>query len=106
MTDASRFHGSSDLALTVERHRDAILARLTRSGASNVRIFGSVGRGTDGPGSDVDLLVDFTSAPSLWELAELEDDLAHLVGAHVDVVEARALRHTVRSSALREAVAV
>lgn len=106
MSDASRFHGSGPVAHSVERHRDAILARLTRSGASNVRIFGSVVRGTDGPGSDVDLLVDFSRAPSLWELAELEDDLTHLVGVHVDVVEARALRDTVRAGALGEAVAV
>jgi len=106
MTETDRFHGSSALAHVVELHRAALLQRLALAGATNVRVFGSVGRGEDSPGSDVDLLVDFDPAPSLFELAHLEDDLSVLLGAPVDVVDAGGLRPHLSEQVLREAVAV
>jgi predicted nucleotidyltransferase len=39
--------------------REQIFEIATRYGARNVRVFGSVARGEDGPESDVDLLVEF-----------------------------------------------
>jgi len=45
--------------------RNAITRVATRHGASNVRVFGSVARGTAGPASDVDLLVDLASVKEL-----------------------------------------
>ena len=42
----------------VREHRDEILRIAARHGATNVRVFGSVARGTAGPESDLDLLVD------------------------------------------------
>jgi predicted nucleotidyltransferase len=99
-----RFHGRTALARALEHRRRDVLARLTRAGAHDVRVFGSVSRGDDGPGSDVDLLVDFTVPPSLFELAELEADLSNIVGADVDVVPARTLRANLAPKALAEAV--
>ncbi|MDR5699743.1 nucleotidyltransferase family protein [Agromyces aerolatus] len=99
-----RFHGRSPLARALERYRSAILRRLARSGAHHVRVFGSVSRGQDGPTSDIDLLVDFTTPPSLFELAELEADLSELVGAQVDVAVASDLRANLAPRVLAEAV--
>src|SRR5690606_16780627 len=42
--------------LILER-RSALLDAAARHGASNVRVFGSVARGSDRPDSDIDLLV-------------------------------------------------
>ena len=44
----------------VEQHRDSIRALVSEHHAASPRIFGSVARGDDEPGSDVDLLVEFT----------------------------------------------
>jgi uncharacterized protein len=69
-----------------------------------VRVFGSVARGTDGPDSDIDLLVDLPAGTSLFTLARLENDLADLLGTKVDVVPAGNLREHLVDRALSEAV--
>lgn len=99
-----RFHGRTPLARTLERNRPEVLKRLTNANARNVRVFGSVSRGDDGPDSDIDLLVDFAQPPSLFELADLESDLSALLGAPVDIVPAGDLHEHVAPHALRDAV--
>jgi uncharacterized protein len=61
------------------------------TGASNVRVFGSVARGTAQPESDVDLLVDFELGRSLIDHVALWRDLEALLGRRVDVVSAGGL---------------
>ncbi len=74
-------------------------------GASNVRVFGSVARGEDGSGSDVDLLVDLdVRARGLLPLGAIADELSALLGERVDVAPASALAPHVADSALAEAV--
>ena len=91
---------------TVKAHRDEILAIATLHGATNVRVFGSVVRGEDGPDSDVDFLVDLESGRSLLDLAKLLVDLEHLLHLRVDVVTENGLRPHVKEPILREAVAL
>lgn len=74
------------------RQRDAIVAAAAKHGMSNVRVFGSVARGEDGPESDVDLLVDLEPGVSLLDLARLEVELTDLLRRAVDVVPARMLK--------------
>lgn len=77
--------------LLAERRREVLhLARRHR--VRNVRVFGSVARREDTADSDVDLLVTFADDASLYELADLVDELSALLEAHVDVVSDRALR--------------
>jgi Predicted nucleotidyltransferases len=76
----------------VRQRRDEILAAARRRGASNVRLFGSLARGDNHAGSDVDFLVDFEPERSLLDLSGLILDLEELLGVRVDVVEASALR--------------
>ena len=52
---------------SIRRRRDDILRLTERYGASNVRVFGSVGRGDAHSGSDVDLLVEFEADRSLLD---------------------------------------
>jgi predicted nucleotidyltransferase len=73
-----------------------------RHGYNNVRLFGSVARGDDGPDSDVDLLVD--GHRGLIDLAGLTDDLESLLGVPVDVVPSHTLKPDVAKAALAEAV--
>lgn len=53
-------------------------------------LFGSVARGEAGPGSDVDVLVEF-SGPIGFEVADLALELEALLGRRVDLVSRRAI---------------
>ena len=52
--------------------RSEILEVARRRGAGDVRVFGSVARGTAAADSDVDLLVSFAPGRSLFDLTEAE----------------------------------
>jgi uncharacterized protein len=88
----------------VKAKREEILRIAAQHGAYNVRIFGSVARGEDGPGSDVDLLVDVGPIHSSWFPAGLIVDLEDLLGCKVDVVEPEGLHWYIRERVLKEAV--
>ena len=67
----------------VRLHRKDLVATAAAHGVSNLRVFGSVARGEDQPGSDVDLLADFPPGLSLFGLGRLEADLEGILGARV-----------------------
>lgn len=69
-------------------------------------LFGSQAKGTAGPDSDVDLLVDFEpdSVPGLFGVAALEDELSQLLGGRkVDLRTARDLSRYFRDEVVRTA---
>lgn len=71
---------------SLHRNREAVkrLARTHR--LDNVRVFGSVARGADRLGSDVDLLVTAESGVGLFDLSAFALEAEKLLGAPVDVV--------------------
>ncbi|TFB90063.1 helix-turn-helix domain-containing protein [Cryobacterium sp. HLT2-28] len=85
------------------RERDRVLELAGRRGAGNVRVFGSIARGTDAVGSDIDLLVFFAPEASILDAAGLVLDLEQLLGVHVDVMSDRA-EGAIRDRAIAEAV--
>jgi uncharacterized protein len=92
------------LARRIGAHRRDILATLDRHGLANPRIFGSVARGEERPGSDIDLLVDIPPGTGLLTLARCQADLEELLGAPVDLVPAADLKAGVAGGVLSEAV--
>jgi uncharacterized protein len=89
----------------LRENRDRIRRAAHRHGAKNVRIFGSLARGEDKPGSDIDLLVDLdVRSKGLFPLAALQDELSELLGERVDIVPQDALDAHVAVNALAEAV--
>lgn len=90
----------------VALHREAIADMVQRHHATRPRLFGSVARGDDAPGSDVDLLVDFTAEASLLDEVGLRLALGDLLQVKVDVVAEDSLRGAVRERVLAEAVPV
>ncbi len=99
-----RFHGHTPLGKQLERRRAPLLKMLTAAGARNVRVFGSVARGEDGPESDIDLLVDFTEPLSLFALSRLEAAASAIAGAKVDVVPSANVRANMADSVRAESV--
>lgn len=90
----------------VARNRHAILEAAARHGARNVRVFGSVARGDDRPGSDIDLLVEMGRDRSLLDLVALEQELEALLRRRVDVLTEESLAPSIRKRIAAEAHAL
>jgi len=86
--------------------KEQILALAAKYGASNVRIFGSVARGTADENSDVDFLVNLAPGRSLFDLGGLLYELQKLLGRNVDVITPAGLRPRIRDRVLKEAVPI
>lgn len=87
------------------KHRDEVLAILAKYPVSNPRVFGSVARGEDLDGSDLDLLVEDIKM-STFDFASLELELEDLLSARVDVKTLGDLSTRAQSRALKDAVGV
>ncbi|MBL8132495.1 MAG: nucleotidyltransferase family protein [Anaerolineae bacterium] len=86
-------------------HRDEIIAIAQRHKAHNVRVFGSVARGDATVGSDIDLLVDFESGTSLFDLSGLWQDLTEFLGCQVEVLSDHpGMRDRLRKRIMRDVV--
>ena len=71
-----------------------------------IGIFGSYVRGDQKGKSDLDVLVEFSEAPSLFEFVELEEFLSKNLGLKVDLVMKDALKPRIKDNILKEAVYV
>lgn len=67
-------------------------------------IFGSYVRGEQTQDSDVDVLIDYEQAPTLFELVNLRDYLRDLMGLNVDVVTKNGLKPRIRDQVLSEVI--
>jgi predicted nucleotidyltransferase len=90
----------------VRRRRHDLVAAAAARGVSGLQVFGSVARGEDRPGSDVDLLADLPPGMSLFGLARLQDELEAILGSPVDLVPFADLKPEIRARAYRDAVAL
>ena len=59
---------------------------MSRYGAHNIRVFGSVARGVARPGSDVDLLIDVPRGTGFVTIHRIEDELNDVLPWRVDVL--------------------
>lgn len=77
-----------------------------RFDVEHLYLFGSVARGEEKPGSDVDLLVEFVedSRLGLFGFVQLRDRLAEILGRPVDLVSRAALKPAIRDRIQRELV--
>ncbi len=94
-------------------NRDQVIAKLREhepelkaAGIIRLAVFGSVARGDNSPGSDVDLLADFdkTKPYTLLTVGRLESRLADMLGARVDLSSPEWLKESIKTRILREAV--
>ena len=67
-------------------------------------IFGSYVRGEQNEASDIDVLIDYEKAPTLFKLVELRNYLNELTGMKVDVVTKKGLKPRIRERVLSEVV--
>jgi uncharacterized protein len=81
-----------NLSELLQRERARILDLARVHGADEVRVFGSVGSGTETTASDLDLLVRMQPGRTLLDMGGLASDLEALLGRRVDVVSEGGLR--------------
>lgn len=94
------------LGRLLRRRRQALLDAVAAAGARDLRVFGSVARGEDGPASDVDLLVDVPDDMGLFALLALQETLARVLEVEVDLGTPGDLKPRVRAAALPDAIAL
>ena len=82
---------------------EAVLAATERHKTINARVFGSVVRGTDSDGSDIDILVDALPGTTLFDLGGLQVELEELLGVPVDLLTPGDLPEHVLAAVLAEA---
>ena len=83
---------SGPVGQRVQRRRRDVVAAAAAHGVSGLRVFGSVARGEDRPGSDVDLLADLPPGMSLFGLGRVQAELEAILGTRVDLVPAGDLK--------------
>lgn len=86
--------------------KDALRREMPRLGETfavrNLGVFGSWAKGEQDESSDLDLLIEFDSAPSLFRFVELEEELSRVTGRPVDLVMKTALKPTIGRRILSE----
>jgi uncharacterized protein len=83
--------------------RSAVREAARRFRLHNPRVFGSVLDGSDGDGSDLDLLVDAPPGTTLFDLGGLQAELEAMLGVPVDVLTPDDLPHGFRADVLAQA---
>jgi predicted nucleotidyltransferase len=91
--------------------RDEVLSKLRdlkpwlrARGITRVRLYGSYARDEAREDSDVDLIVEFSRVPDLWEFASIREALIERLGVSVDLVTERALHEKLRERIVSSAV--
>jgi len=77
-----------------------------RFGVRSLALFGSYVRGEATDQSDVDILVEYAAAPTLFEFVRLKSHLAEVLGLPVDLVMRSALKPHIGQAILAELVPV
>ena len=94
------------------KSRDEVLEILTNQKSSlleayqitRLGIFGSYARCQQTDDSDIDVLVEYENAPTLYKIIELRDYLSELFSVKVDVVTKNGLKERIRERVLAEVI--
>jgi uncharacterized protein len=90
----------SDLIISILQ---SLKPRLTEQyHITRIGVFGSVIRGTQTDGSDIDLLVEFSDPPGLFGFMEIEHFLSDTLHAHVDLVDVEGIKPRLKTRILSE----
>lgn len=74
-----------------EEMLETIVHMLKTSGARKISLFGSFKRGEEKPGSDIDIIVEFSERRSLLDLVGIEQDISDAVGRKVDLLTEKSI---------------
>lgn len=81
-------------------------AELDRLGVESLALFGSAARGEQGPGSDLDFVVQFRGKPTFAAYADLLLLLEEWFGCPVDLITHKSIRPEIRPQIERDSITV
>ncbi|WP_341643311.1 nucleotidyltransferase family protein [Thauera sp. SDU_THAU2] len=90
-------------SIAFERHRADVRSLVIHFRAGNLRVFGSLARGDDADGSDLDILVDALPGATLFDLGGLQVELEDMLGVPINLLTPEDLLEKFRAKALAEA---
>ena len=88
------------------QHRETIRQLVLEAGMANPRVFGSVLRGEDVEGSDLDILIDPAPRASLLTMVRLQSQLEQATGIKIDLRTPGELHPRFREKVLAEAASL
>lgn len=76
-------------------NKEDIFEKMTRilknQGARKIAVFGSYVRGEEKPGSDIDIIVEFSERKSLFDLVGIEQEVSDALGIKVDLLTEKSI---------------
>ncbi len=84
--------------------REKLMEVSRRHDVSFLGVFGSVAKGEETAGSDVDLLVRFAKRKSLLDLVRIERELSEALGRKVDLLTEASISPHLRERILKEMI--
>lgn len=87
-----------------ETLKQAILTILKGKPIRRAALFGSFARGDERPDSDIDLLIEYSSPHSLFDILKLESELSKATTHKIDIVEYTAIKPSMRDRILTQAI--
>ncbi len=88
----------------LKQNREKIYEIAKKCGVSNIRVFGSVARGEEKKGSDVDLLASISTKTSLMTLVKLEKSLEKTAGRKVQIISDKAVNKHIKKQVFAESI--
>ncbi len=98
-----RNQGPTEFTRILQQHLPELRGRYN---VASLGLFGSYVRGDHRKRSDLDVLVEFTEAPSLFDFIDLEQYLTGLLGTRVDLVMKSALKPRIGRCILSEVLSL
>ncbi|MEO5356130.1 MAG: nucleotidyltransferase family protein [Nitrospirae bacterium YQR-1] len=83
-----------------------IITILKPYGVMRVGIFGSFARGQERPDSDIDVLVEFSSRKTFFDIVGIEQELSETLGIKVDLLTDKAVNPYIADRIKKELVVI
>lgn len=77
--------------MNAQELEQGIVSILKRYGVKSIGIFGSFARGEARPDSDIDVLVEFSTRKTLFDIVGIEQELSETLGIKVDLLTEKAV---------------
>lgn len=91
---------------SIAKYQQLMLPVLRKYQIRRASIFGSVAKGYDTAESDVDLLIETEPGFTLFNMLQLEEEIANLLHKKVDLVEFNAIKQSIKEEVLKSAVVI
>ena len=83
-----------------------VINMLQKNGAKKISIFGSRAKGLEKPDSDLDILVEFSTIPTLLKIVKIERELSEKIGIKIDLLTEKAISPLLIDKIKREAITI